>query len=100
VINYSPVSDLIAGMEEAREDYKKWDSCRGGRNRAICRSSKKTDYSAAMLHLDVYLFLDVHGYLRCDIQAAVQPSYLYVGVLSSASRVKLDSFLQVEGCIL
>ena len=67
MINYSPVSDLIAGMEEAREDYKKWDSYIGGQNRAICKSSKKTDYSAAMLHLDVYLLPDVRGYLRCDI---------------------------------
>ena len=81
MINYSSIFDLIAGMEEAKEDYK-------------------IDYSAAMLHLYVYLFPDVRGYLRCGIQAAVQPSYLYVGVLSSASRVKLDSFLQVEGCIL
>ena len=71
MINYSLVSDLISGLEEATEDYKKWDSCRGGRNRAICRSSKKNDYSAAMLHLDVYLFLDVRGYLTYDIQAAV-----------------------------
>ena len=91
---------MIAGMEEAREDYKKCDSYRGRRNRAICRSSKKTNYSTTLLNLDVYLFSDVRGYLWCDIQAAVQPSYLYVGVLSSASRVKLDSLLQVEGCIL
>ena len=33
----------------------------------------------------IYLFPDVRGYLKCVIQAAVQPSYLYVGVLSSAS---------------
>jgi len=30
MINYSPVSDLIPGMEEAKEDYKKWASSRGG----------------------------------------------------------------------
>ena len=57
-----------------------------------------------MLYLYVYLFPNVRGYLRCGIEAAVQPSYLSVGVLSSASQVKLDasqvkldSFIQVEG---
>ena len=50
-----------------------------------------------MLYLYVYLFLNGRGYLRCGIEAAVQPSYLSVDVLSSASRVKLDSFIQVEG---
>ena len=52
-----------------------------------------------MLYLYVYLFPNGRGYmiLMCGIEAAVQPSYLSVGVLSSASQVKLDSFIQVEG---